>query len=204
LAQSFEELQGILKVGQRVFVSDESGGERNGKVADVTASSFTVAGSDHPLWDGMWIGLAAGGVGGAVAGYASHTWRSLPVGVGIGAAMGFLVDWTTKGSEGKWTFAQGTVTEIRATDPLVNGALIGAAIGTGLAMWDYLIDPSEPGNAAIFTAAIGLGTALGAGIDALTKKRGKVLYASPRQNTGVTISPLLGKDRQGVLVYVRF
>ena len=45
------------------------------------------------------------------------------------------------------TFAEGTVKEIRAADPLSNGALIGAGIGTGLAMWDYLIDPSEPGNA---------------------------------------------------------
>ena len=48
-----------------------------------------------------------------------------------------------------------------AADPVWNGALIGAGFGTGLAMWDYLIDPSEPGNAAIFTVAIGLGTAIG-------------------------------------------
>src|SRR5258707_14983021 len=33
------------------------------------------------------------------------------------------------------SFAEGTVTEIRATDPWSNGALIGAAIGTGFAMW---------------------------------------------------------------------
>ena len=63
-----------------------------------------------------------------------------------------------------------------ATDPLSNGALIGAGIGTGLATWDYLIDPSEPGNAAVFIAAIGLGTAIGAGIDALVNRGGKVLY----------------------------
>jgi hypothetical protein len=90
-----------------------------------------------------------------------------------------------------------------AADPVWNGALIGAGVGTGLAMWDYLIDPSEPGNAAIFTVAIGLGTAIGAGIDALVNRRGKLLFASPRQ-AAVTISPLLGKDQQGVLVSVRF
>jgi hypothetical protein len=102
------------------------------------------------------------------------------------------------------TFTEGIVTEIRATDPLSNGALIGAAIGTGLAMWDYLIDPSEPGNAVVFTVAIGLGTAVGAGIDALVNRGGKVLYASPRQTRRLMISPVLGKDRQGALVSVRF
>ena len=71
-------------------------------------------------------------------------------------------------------------------------------------MWDYLIDPSEPGNAAIFTVAIGLGTAIGAGIDALVNKGGKVLYASPRRTRGLMLSPLLEKDRQGALVSVRF
>lgn len=102
------------------------------------------------------------------------------------------------------TFTEGTVTEIRTTDPLRNGALIGAGIGTGFAMWDYLIDPSEPGNAAIFAVAIGLGAAIGIGIDALVNKGGRLLYASPRRTRGVTLSPLLGKDRQGALVSVRF
>jgi hypothetical protein len=44
--------------------------------------------------------------------------------------------------------------------------LVGAAIGTGLATWDYMIDPSEPENAVIFAVAVGLGTAIGAGIGA--------------------------------------
>ena len=102
------------------------------------------------------------------------------------------------------TFTEGTVTEIRATDSLSNGALIGAAIGTGLAMWDYLIDPSEPGNAAVFTVAIGLGTAVGAGIDALVNRGGKILYASPRQTRRLMIFPVLGKGRRGARVSVRF
>jgi hypothetical protein len=103
---------------------------------------------------------------------------------------------------GARTFVEGAVTEIRATDSLSNGALIGAAVGTGLAMWDYLIDPSEPGNAAVFAVAIGLGTAVGAGIDALV--RGKVLYQSPRQTRRLMLSPVLEKDRKGALVSVRF
>ena len=82
--------------------------------------------------------------------------------------------------------------------------LIGAAIGTGLATWDYLIDPSEPGNAAIFTVAIGLGAAIGAGIDALRTKGGKLLHASSRQTTAMRVLPLLERNRQGALVCIRF
>jgi hypothetical protein len=91
-----------------------------------------------------------------------------------------------------------------APDPVWNGALLGAGIGTGLAIWDYLIDPSEPGNAAIFTVAIGLGTAIGAGIDALVNRRGKVLYAASGQTASITVSPSLAKDRRGMFVSIRF
>jgi hypothetical protein len=102
------------------------------------------------------------------------------------------------------TLAEGTITEIRVTDPLSNGALLGAAIGAGFAMWDFLIDPSEPGNAVFFAVGIGLGTAIGSGIDALVNRGGRVVYASPRETRRVMISPVLGKDRQGALVSLRF
>ena len=99
------------------------------------------------------------------------------------------------------TFAEGTVAEIRSPDSLSNGVLIGAAIGAGLATWDYLIDPSEPGNAAIFAVAIGLGTAIGAGIDAL-HKGGKVLYVSPRQISGLELSSFRGNQPEGALFVI--
>jgi hypothetical protein len=102
------------------------------------------------------------------------------------------------------TFTEAAIREIRLRDPLWNGMLIGAAIGTGLATWDYLIDPSEPGNAAIFAVSIGLGTAIGAGIDALRTKGGKLLYASPRPTTEMRVLPLLDRNRQGALVRIRF
>ena len=149
VARSFEELQSILKVGQTVVVTDDSGRQTKGRLTDVSPSALVVSTPDTR------------------------------------------------------TFAEGTVAEIRSPDSLSNGVLIGAAIGAGLATWDYLIDPSEPGNAAIFAVAIGLGTAIGAGIDAL-HKGGKVLYVSRRQRSDLTLLPVLGKDRQGVLVSVRF
>ena len=102
------------------------------------------------------------------------------------------------------TLADSAVREVRLPDALWNGMLVGAAIGTGLAVWDYMIDPSEPGNAVIFTVAIGLGTAIGAGLDALRTKGGKLLYASPRQTTEIRVLPLVDSNRQGALVCIRF
>jgi hypothetical protein len=102
------------------------------------------------------------------------------------------------------TFGEDAVAEVRRPNSWKKGALIGAGVGAGLAIWDYSIDPSEPGNAAITAVAIGLGTAIGAGIDALVGKDGKLLYR-PRQRTfSLAIAPLARADRQGVLVSVRF
>ena len=100
------------------------------------------------------------------------------------------------------TFAENAVAEIRATDSWLNGALIGGGIGGGLALWDYLIDPSEPDNGAIFAVAIGLGTAVVAGIDALIG--GRVLYRSGPQKRTVTIAPFAAAHRRGLQVLVRF
>ena len=100
-------------------------------------------------------------------------------------------------------FTDAAIKEIRLPDRLWNGMLVGAAIGMGLATWDYLIDPSEPDNAVIFTVAVGLGTAVGAGIDALRNK-GRLVYASPRRQAAVQVLPLLEKNRHGALVRIRF
>ena len=72
-----------------------------------------------------------------------------------------------------------------------------------LATWDYLIDPSEPGNAAIFAVAIGGGAAIGAGLDRVIAG-GRVLYRSRPQRLSLRISPFAHRDCQGVLVSVRF
>ena len=142
-AESFDDLQHALKVGQRVLLIGESG-EAKGTVDKLSTSSITIGGR---------------------------------------------------------TFNEATVREIRLRDPWWNGALIGAVIGAGLATWDYTIDPSEPGNAAIFAVTISLGAAIGGGVDAL--KGGKVIYASPQRPAGVTVLPLLERRRQGVLVSFR-
>lgn len=89
-------------------------------------------------------------------------------------------------------------------DPLWNGMLIGAAVGTGLATWDYLIDPSEPGNAVIFTVAIGLGAAIGAGIDALKTQPGKRGSSPFRRTAAMHVAPVVGRHHKAVLLCIRF
>jgi hypothetical protein len=109
----------------------------------------------------------------------------------------------TKGA-GRRTFVESTVAEVRRPDSVANGALMGAGVGAGLALWDYLIDPSEPGNGVITVVSVGLGAAIGAGIDALINKSGKVLYRSPRHAVNLGVTPLLQRHRQGVSLSVRF
>lgn len=157
VVRSFDELQRTLKVGQTVFVTDESGRRTQGKVADVSASSLVI-----------------------------------------------LTPETR-------TFVEGAVTEIRSTDRLWKGALIGLGVGAipgataglaGCAQYNRPACVTDPILGALVLG--GIGAAIGVGIDALVNKVGKVLYVSPRQIPGVTLAPLLGKDRQGVLLSVRF
>ena len=98
--------------------------------------------------------------------------------------------------------SESSVAEVRTSDRVWNGALIGAGVGTGLALWDYLIDPSEPGNGPIFAFAIGTGAAIGAGIDAW--RGGRVVYRAGTRTRTIMVVPLAARTRRGVQVAVRF
>lgn len=93
VARSFDELQRTLKVGQTVFVTDESGRQTQGKVADVSASSLVILTPEtrtfvegavteirrtDRLWKGALIGLGAGAIPGATAGLAGCAQYSCP------------------------------------------------------------------------------------------------------------------------------
>ena len=101
------------------------------------------------------------------------------------------------------TFLESSIADVRKTEGVLNGALIGGGIGAGLALWDYSIDPSEPGNGIIFGISICLGTAIGAGIDAL-RDGGRVVYRAGAAKRSVTLAPIAQRRRQGVQVAVRF
>ena len=116
VAQSFGELQGMLKVDQTVFVTDETGRLTKGKVTDLSASSLTVLAPEKRtfgestvtrinradgVWNGALIGLGVGTIPGAWLGtvYCDECQnRTGPVLIGvllfggIGAAMGTGID----------------------------------------------------------------------------------------------------------------
>lgn len=161
VAQSFDELQGMVKVGQIVFVTDETGRLTKGKIAHLSASSLTVLAPE------------------------------------------------------KRTFGEGTVTQINRADAVWNGALIGLGVGTIPGAWlgTVYCDECQHRAGPVLTGVLlfgGLGAAIGAGIDGLVGKVGRLVYTSrqppvqSQQRTGVFVSPLISKDRQSVRVLVRF
>lgn len=107
------------------------------------------------------------------------------------------------------TFARSEVSTVSVADGLGDGALIGAGAGLGTALailaaarsGDGYILPSAKVGAPLLLS--GIGALVGALIDR-AHDGGRVLYVSSKQTSGLVVSPFLRKDRQGVLVSVRF
>ena len=107
------------------------------------------------------------------------------------------------------TFARSDVRTVRVADGLGNGALIGAGAGLGAALGvlaivgsgDGYVLPSAKAGAPLLLS--GIGALAGVLLDR-AHEGGRVLYVSPGQTAVLVVSPLLEKDRQGVLVAVRF
>ena len=96
-------------------------------------------------------------------------------------------------------------------DSLVNGALWGgvssgvgalmvvnAVLGCDGCHWESAAAPL--GIMGLFG---GIGAGVGAGIDALRGERGRVVYSRPTAHT-VGMAPIVGRNRKGVLLSVRF
>jgi hypothetical protein len=91
-------------------------------------------------------------------------------------------------------------------DSLWNGVIFGAAVGAMLGSFSSLAvtDCSEcagfnvPLTFGVIGAGVGIG--IGAGLDALHSKRGASLQRHPR----VRLSPLVAKEKQGLMAWVRF
>lgn len=108
--------------------------------------------------------------------------------------------WTTRE-----TFAPSAVREVKRTGPIWDGALIG--FGVGLApVLVVMVGNREHGcfvcgELALMTGGIGAG--IGLGIDAAFGP--KRVYRSPgSRRAGVTISPVIGRDRKGAVLALRF
>ncbi len=106
-------------------------------------------------------------------------------------------------------FPRSEVSTVRLADGLGDGALIGAGAGLGAALGvlaiagsgDGYVLPSAKVGAPLLLS--GIGALIGALIDR-AHEGGRVLYVSPGQTSELVVSPLLGNDRQGVLVSVSF
>jgi hypothetical protein len=119
-------------------------------------------------------------------------------------------DWLSVAADGRTqTFARSEVTTLRVAEGLGNGALIGAGTGLGAALGilaivgfgdGYVLPSAKVGAPFLLT---GVGALVGALLDR-AHEGGRVLYASPGQTSGLVVSPLLGKHRQGVLVFAHF
>jgi hypothetical protein len=122
VATTFEELRRIVRIDESVLVTDASGATHKGQVAGLSASSLQLrqgsgpwaafterdinnvaAVRRDPLWNGMWIGFAAGAtpvalVGGAAGAPASEL-AAVAAGYGtIGLLTGLLIDVVNKES----------------------------------------------------------------------------------------------------------
>ena len=100
-----------------------------------------------------------------------------------------------------------TVSEVRRLDPRMNGALIGLGVGlgAGVAIISAMCadGPGCGPSAQVGMLTAGLGAAIGAGIDSLVNRDGRVVFRSPKKATRLMLSPFIGKDRQGLLLSVR-
>jgi hypothetical protein len=107
------------------------------------------------------------------------------------------------------TFARSDVHTVQVADGLGNGALIGAGAGLGAALGilatiasgDGYVLPSAKVGAPLLLS--GIGALVGALVDR-AHEGGRVLYVSPGQTSGPSVSALLGQDRHGLLVSVRW
>jgi hypothetical protein len=106
------------------------------------------------------------------------------------------------------TFATTDVSEIRRSNSLKNGALIGLVVGAAVGaagIAAMCADGPDCGPwLGVGAESAGIGAAVGAGIDALVGKGGRVLYRSPQGARRVRISPFRERDMKGILVSVAF
>lgn len=245
IARSFEELQRTVTTGQTVFVTDKTGRQTKGKVADVSTSSLVILTPDtlavpegtvteirraDGLWKGALIGLGAGVFPGMLAGFAGCAESNEPgcvkgpiygalivggisaaIGAGIDAAVNKLGDLVYLAPE---TVAVDPPRMERFRDPLWNGIGIGLAAGGGVGLATGLAAAQGVRSdflasqllAASLVIGVTLGGVTGLIIDALHKEQ-RAVYGAPtssNEGIGVSVSPMLDTARRGVVASIRF
>jgi hypothetical protein len=107
------------------------------------------------------------------------------------------------------SYAWSQVSTVQKKDGLANGALIGAAVGAGAALGilaiagsgeGYVLPSAKVGAPLLLS---GVGALVGALVDR-AHESSRLPSVLPGPTSKLVFSPLLGKDRNGVLLFVRF
>ena len=201
VASSFEALQPVLEVGQQVTLSDD-------------------------ILDSRWKGLVIGtAVGATVAGLARGAFAA-GMGAVLGGGIGYTIDYYSYGGTrvtGKvvsisgdqlvisrrralfrseeLAFTEDVVRSIRIVDSEWNGLLLGAA--PGIALFFVSCSGADASEYCGFGPSVvaGIGMLVGGAIDELMTQP---VYERKSHAPRVTISPLLGRERMGLLARVQF
>ena len=105
-------------------------------------------------------------------------------------------------------FSETSLTNIRYSDSLKNGTLIGAGVGGGFGTLGFIaacLSDDCAFGAAFLGSWTGIGALTGMGIDAIHGHR-KIIYRAPSSSalTHIRIAPLAGRKAKGVLVSLSF
>lgn len=162
VTRSFDELQQVLKLGETILITDESGRQTKGKVAGVSGASLTVLAPEQQI------------------------------------------------------FPARSVAQIRRTDSLWNGALIGAGVGVAVYVGGLMNCSANQWNCNNARGAeqwipgspmtAWLAPAVGALVGALRDraKGNEPIYVAASRQPAVAVSPWTGRKATGISVSLRF
>ena len=104
-------------------------------------------------------------------------------------------------------FGADSITRVEIVDSTRNGVAVGAAVGTGLAfgLWTAALHTNDFGEAFLYAylagGALVFGPIAGHDIDLAINES---IYERPSPAPRVTVAPLIGRDRRGLMAVVSF
>lgn len=117
-------------------------------------------------------------------------------------------DLTVRTDGGERVVDASNIVEVKArrSGPLLNGALIGAAVGASPFVIFAALDEGSNCDGCMAGALVwmGIGAAAGVGIDALVKGDITVMKLGTGASRGVALVPVIERKRQGLFCSIRF
>ena len=180
-AAAFQELPRLLKLGDRITVTDDTGQELQGELIDLSPSALSVLVDErHDLQETDSAGKT----------WCPNGWRC------------------SIAQTRRYDLRETEITGItqRHPDSLKDGALRGFMAGAGIISVLMVTAgvPLPPSGVAIVAIGWGgIGAAIGAGVDK-ARVGSRVVYDTRGSSRRVSVAPLISRDRQGVAVSLGF